>query len=75
MHEKPIPSDWGGRQLGTYIGDVSGCTLDVEKVKVARVEELAQIDRFREYKEGKTDDCIQAAGCPPLGARWLDRNK
>lgn len=55
--------------------DVSGATLDPNKVKAARAEELEYVRKMNLYTKVPVSECLRKIGKPPISVRWIDINK
>ena len=54
--------------------DRSGKKLDPKKVRQARDEELAELER-RVYVEADVEECVKVTGKKPIQVRWVDVDK
>ena len=55
--------------------DVSGATLDPNKVKAARAEELEYVRRMNLYTKVPVSKCLRKIAKQPISVRWIDINK
>ena len=55
--------------------DVDGRPLDSKLVKAARQEEMQYIKSIPVYEEADLEECMRAAGKPPIFTRWVDHDK
>ena len=59
----------------SFWDDLSGKSLDRERVKAARVEELGELAKHRVYVKVPIAECWSSIGKEPIGTRWVDVNK
>ena len=58
-----------------YYDDRTGNSLDPEKVKQARMEEIEEVRKQQVYKMVPISECLARTGRKPIGVRWVDINK
>ena len=65
----------GSSPLGDYWDDVNGGFLKPEKVREARLEELAWFHTHEVWVPRTIQECHEKAGGPPVPVMWLGTNK
>ena len=55
--------------------DVKGGSLDVEKVKAARITEMEYVFKRGVYKPSSLETALSVTGSKPIGTGWSDTNK
>ena len=55
--------------------DVGGETLEVDKVREARREEIAYFKSIKVYEKVPTSEAWPTTGRAPIAVRWIDINK
>ena len=82
----PIPDGTGNEQTepffdaddqpeGIYFDSVTGIALDTQKVLAAREEEMKWVNKQQLYEVVDESVCWAETGRPPIGLKWVDRNK
>ena len=61
--------------LSVFWDDMSGASLDSEKVKKARSEEIKYVKHHEVYDNVDEEECWRITGKAPIGTRWIDVNK
>ena len=62
-------------ELEVYWDDSKGGYLDPKLVRKARMEEIAELHRYKVYEKRPIAECIAVTGKKPMGIRWVDTNK
>ena len=55
--------------------DSKGGYLDPKLVRKARMEEIAELHKYKVYEKRPIAECIAVTGKKPMGSRWVDTNK
>ena len=58
-----------------FYDDVTGCPLDPEQVRQARLEEIAWMRSKPVWSEVPRRQALERTGRPPISTRWVDVNK
>ena len=66
--------NWSDK-LSYATDDVTGRPLDPKGVRLAREDELRELERLEVYDVVDIDECWNRTGRAPITARWIDTNK
>ena len=62
-------------ELEVYWDDSKGGYLDAKLVRKARMEEIAELLRYKVYEKRPIAECLKVTGKKPMGIGWVDTNK
>ena len=49
--------------------------MDPKLVRKARMEEIAELHKYKVYEKRPRAECLKVTGKKPMGIRWVDRHK